>query len=326
MARALASGAIGAHGTGDCATATTVATSACRLGSITSTPAGVTDGLTDAIANWSADVKVTNPSGAVTGTVVFFPGAGGNSWWENAFPNSVASVIDPALARGQRVIQVKWVGNGWDAGTEGALALAARPATLLRAIYADASLYTPGTPFCVVGQSSGSSQICYSLCHYGLGDYIDLAVLCSGPPQSRIDYGVYGNGLPTWNSIGPALCTTGTTITYSASEQNIITNSYTGRTYASAVSISGGIDNPGTRDSILRADAELNFPNTTMVFVFGDGDSTAACPLGRHFATQVKSAYTENITTGGVTHSQVPNSTSGMAFINSALAAASFRH
>ena len=320
MPRSLATVAIAAGGT---CTVSSVQTNSCLLATVSNTPAGVLDGASESISNLTAHLKVTNP-GTYEGTVVFFSGGGGNTFWEDSFANSITGTLQSALNLNYRVIQVKWA-SAWLNGTAGALALAARPASLIKAIRDDATLYTTGKPFIVVGHSAGSSALAYTLAHYGGGDWIDMAVFSAGPPHARQDYGSMGTGDATWAAIGPALCTTGSVIDYTGAEQAIHDGSY-GRTYFASKSACGGVDNPASRDSILRADAALDYQQTSMRFVYGDADVSVATPLGRHFRSRVLSTVTETITTGGVTHNQVPNSASGMSLIDAAITAATFRH
>lgn len=308
-------------GAGSCGAATTLPTDACLLATISNCPDGYLDGVATVVATKTASLKVSEPTvDLYIGTIVVFSGGDGDSWYENQYAGAAAGWMTSALARGQRIIQVNWSSNGWATGSVGPRVLACRGATLLEGIYNDPDLHTPGKPFIAVGQSAGASLICYSLAHYGLGDRIDLAVLTSGPPHSRIDWGTYGSGDPEWAILGPTLCTTGSVIEYSTGESDIIEVAYNARTYVDDKAICGGVDNPGPRDSIMRVDATLRWDYTQSVFVFGDADNTAACPLGRFFKTQVEKLCTEQITTGSVNHNGVPGSASGGAIINTALA------
>ena len=295
---------------------------------ITGCPNGYLDGVSTAIASKAGALKITEGDGTNTGTIVCFTGGDGTSWYEKAYSgaSSAGGWMLLAKARGQRIIQCNWNASSWAAGSVGPRALACRGATLLDAIYNDAAMHTIGRPFIAVGHSAGSSLICYALTAYGLKDIIDLAVLTSGPPHSRIDYGTFGAGIAAWDTAGTALCTTGTVIQYASGEWPIIEVAYSSRTYIRDLSCRGGIDNPGERDSILRVDSDLTYPETDMRAVYGDADDTAACPLGRYFVTQVSSTVTENITTGGVDHNGVPGSASGGGYIDAALAAATYNH
>lgn len=305
--------------------ASSLPTTRCLLATVSGVPDGVRDGAAASIATLTAHLKITDPTVALNGTLVLLTGGDGASFWEELNPNSISDTLADARAAGYRIVQVEWA-SSWMTGTAGALALAGRPASLLRAIYDDSSIHTAGHRFVVAGNSAGASALAYALGHYGASSYIDAAILCEGPTHARLDWGTLGAGSAAWNAIGPALCTTGSNIEYVTDEKNIIDASY-GRTYCADKSITGGIDNPGVRDSILRVDTLLAWPQTDVTFVFGDGDVYASCPLGRHFKNQVSAkSVASNVTTGGVLHGLVPNSTSGMALIDAAVAAATFNH
>jgi len=295
---------------------------------ITGCPNGTLDGSSTAIASKSGALKVTDGDGTHTGTIVCFTGGDGTSWYEKAYTGASGGGgwMPLALARGQRIIQCNWNASAWANGSVGPRALACRGATLIDSIYNNSTFHTIGKPFICIGHSNGSALISYALAHYGLKSIIDMAIFTSGPPLSRIDYGTYGAGIPAWDTAGTALCTTGTVIQYGSGEWALIEVAYSARTYVRNLCCRGGVDNPGERDSILRVDADLNYPDTDVIGVYGDADNTAACPLGRYFLAQITSDTTEHITTGSADHNGVPGSASGSGHINTALAAATYNH
>lgn len=312
----------------DCSAATSLTTSQCLRATV-DVPNGTVDGVSTAVATITADIKVTEPSGASTGTVVCFSGAAGNSWYE-ALNNVVTNWMNAAVIRKQRVIQVRWNGSGWISGSVGALSLAARGATLLQALHDNANgftFYTAGTPFIAVGHSAGSSLIAYGLCHYGMGSILDLAVFSSGPPHARQDYICHGTGMPAWTTIGTPLITAGAgVLKTTGAEASIHDASYGAGTPCASASMAGGQNNPGYKHSILTGGATMSFPRTPIKAVFGDGDVSAAVPIGRYWLSKVLSTKTESITTGGITHGDVPGSTNGAAFIDTSLSAALVNH
>lgn len=295
---------------------------------ITGCPNGVLDGASTAIASKAGALKITEGDGTNTGTIICFTGGDGTAWYEKAYAgaSNTGGWMLLAKARGQRIIQCNWNAASWAAGSVGPRALACRGATLIDAIYNNASMHEIGKPFICVGHSAGASLVAYGLAHYGLKSIIDMAILTSGPPHSRIDYGTYGSGISDWNTAGTALCTSGTVIQYVSGEWPIIEVAYSSRTYIRNLTCRGGVDNPGERDSILRVDADLNYPDTDLIAIFGDADTTAACPLGRYFVDEVESTVTEHITTGSANHNAVPGSASGSGHIDTALAAAIYNH
>ena len=111
----------------------------------------------------------------------------------------------------------------------------------------------------------------------------------------------------------------------SPTETGIIDNAF-GRTYCASRSITGGIDNPGLNTAILRPDALLTFPQTTIKAYYGNRDGSIAPPMGRYFLRQLVNGYTETIITqpAGHGHNQVPEDAG--TNINADLAAAVFLH
>ncbi len=137
------------------------------------------------------------PDGAAGMAVFFNAGPGKRYWGEEQAPQDfLGSVVDAGLV----VVEVRWqipwqlAEPGEDAGPA---ALACRPATAIRfmhdTLYPDLGL-TPeagagACGFCLVGSSSGASQVAYALTHYGLQDLVDAAVLTSGPVHGALAAG-----------------------------------------------------------------------------------------------------------------------------------------
>jgi hypothetical protein len=298
---------------GSCGPVTSVPASRCLTCQVTQCPGGVAD--------INASLKVTDPSVALAGTVVLIAGGGGTGLYEAAFPNAAASVILPAVARGQRVIQVAWASSPFT-GTQGPLALMVRAATMLKAIYDDASLRQPGLPFAASGNSGGSSQLAYALEHYGAGAWIDMAVLTSGPPHGRVDFGAMGALKPSWAALGPTLRTTGAGIIDYAGDAAFVDSSF-GGTACQSRALDGGPSNPGQANSVDNGSAELRHPDTDLYFLYGAIDGSGAVPLGRYYAQQVEDAAIEVV--AGSDHF-LPNSANGGVRIDELLSSAVFLH
>jgi hypothetical protein len=281
-------------------------------------------------SNVSASLRVSNNSGSLSGTLVFFVGGDGNNYYEGAFSYSTGSILNASINNGYKVIQARWNNNPFS-GTLGPLVLAGtRNATLLKAIYDDPTLYTAGTVFGALGNSGGSSQIAYSLAHFGAGDWLDLAVMTSGPPHGRIDYGVAGTRKPSWVTLGNPLRTVANgAIGYSDSATS---GQFLDLSYGDSSSIrrhalglaEGGPTNTPFKDSVFNGTAQLTFPKTSIYFIYGDNDNTEAVPLGRVFANAISGA-TILVTSGSVGHN-LPNFSSGASLIMSAITSSYFRH
>lgn len=130
-----------------------------------------------------------------SGTVVFFSGESGRSWW--AGPASPAATTIEELAReGLTLVQVRWP-EGWSNAQPGQRvglrALSCRPATVLWHLARTHGSSEPGTgrcqPLCATGNSGGASQLAYALADHEAGRLLDTVVLTSGPPHAALSEG-----------------------------------------------------------------------------------------------------------------------------------------
>jgi hypothetical protein len=201
--------------------------------------------------------------------VVFYAGADGTTFWSERGNRSLP-FLKGLRAEGLTVVQVRWV-TPWLQATRGEdvgpARLACRPATVARWIH-DEYRVARGTPsrpcgFCISGQSGGASQVAYALARYGLDRFVDVMIPTSGPPHAAIQDGCAGpEGRPsTFNRKHQAgffdvsygfLDGDGPCARRDAS--------YVPRWTADSVEVGGDYDHP----------------DTTIRFVFGGRDSTAA--------------------------------------------------
>ena len=334
-ARALGNAVIAGGAAGCPSTASLgVLLSRCLSVTVSDCPSGTLNGQEAVVATGVAIVKVSDPAGTSTGTIVMVTGTDNSVFWEGG--NTPSLYMLPALARGQRLVQINWPAPpAWGFGTAGWLANHCRSATAWRAIHDDATLYTPGTPFIVIGQSAGASQIAYTLAHYDGPGYIDLAIFSAGPPHSRFGYGVQGNANTVWAAACAANKVTATNPSCNYGDmEDFMDSAYGGDgagggTYSAfqAKSCFGGVDNVcGGRDDILRGDAVLYYPRTEMHFLYGTRDFSSGPQLGGVYARALKSARTEHTITQpeGNGHGQVPDDAGSV--IDALFAAATFRH
>ena len=144
----------------------------------------------------SGELIITEPDGAIEGTIVVFSGGGGTRIWGAVNPDAPAfdvparrDTIDSWIEAGFRVARIKWDRNWFEGASvdEGFVRLAAKPATITDWISENVSVETG--PICVGGGSGGAGQTSYMLTHYGLEDRISLAVPWSGFWMGRIDTG-----------------------------------------------------------------------------------------------------------------------------------------
>ncbi len=241
------------------------------------------------VASLDAFVKVTDPSGVSSGTILFGTGGGGGGYYEMFGADAVDRILLPLSQQGFRLVQRSWLGqDGWLTGPGGTLRLACRYATLLD--WVSTQLHTGGA-LCATGNSGGSSEISYAMAHYGLGRKLDLGMPTGGPPMGRIDYGCLGTAqVPGWAQQCASLssCTSGgTSCQYTGGPQELFD-----RTYGAGPNCLNRNPDWATtwhEDSVVSPNAELNYPQTMMRFVYGTADCSEAETLGRLYASAITS-------------------------------------
>ena len=182
-----------------------------------------------ALQPYDATVKITTPTGASIGTIIFITGGGGITYYDSFFSNG-ASVIQDVVNAGFTAAQIVFDNptDGWLTGPaqdgNGPITLACLPAAAIEWVYN--SVLTPGTPLCATGNSGGSFAIAYALSQYGLDSVLTLAELTSGPEASRLDYGCS----PGKKYSACAVCGTGTQYESFGLQnaENIVDPAYTG--------------------------------------------------------------------------------------------------
>ncbi len=137
---------------------------------------------------------------------VFYSGHGGTSWWSQTGQTVmplVPAFFDELLAQGHTIVMIRWLGGGWfwayPGQRYGMELLAARPATITKWVY-DHLAAPEGVPLKLIGGSAGSCQIAYMLSSYGMGQYVDTAVMNSGPPFAEIGRGCLLDGKYSYNN------------------------------------------------------------------------------------------------------------------------------
>src|ERR1700731_4340241 len=148
--------------------------------------------------NETGVIAYQQPSGQITGMVMFFSGSEGVTWWSGT-GTGVPAFFQSLLNDGLELVQVQWT-HGWALAPNGVQCgqelLASRPATVIKWVHDN--LYAPlGLPqpnggvcgFCLTGNSDGASAITYPEASYGLDNIIDAAVPTSGPTWAAIAKG-----------------------------------------------------------------------------------------------------------------------------------------
>ena len=143
------------------------------------------------VAAYAADIKVSQPSGASIGTVIYTTGGGGNQLYEDQFIYGNMA-INSVVAAGYTAVQTNFndtsLGNtGWLDGPGGPLLLSCRWATAAQWVHDN--IRASNTAFCATGNSGGAGVIAYALARFGQDSIFNYVLPTSGPPFTRIDYG-----------------------------------------------------------------------------------------------------------------------------------------
>jgi hypothetical protein len=148
-------------------------------------------------------VRARPATGATRGFVAFFSGDQGAGWWSK----DRVDVIDwfgSLQQSGLEVAEVRWDEPGWLAAAPGEqagpAALACRPATIVRWLHDQ--LYVPlglgdvprACGFCITGNSGGSTQVAYTISHYGLDSILGGVFPTSGPTHAALRQACLGIG------------------------------------------------------------------------------------------------------------------------------------
>lgn len=230
---------------------------------------------------YDATVKVTSPSGASIGTIIFLAGAGGEDFYDRAFKYG-SSMIEDVLGAGYTVVQIRYNNPvaGWLTGPalDGPLSLACLPSTSMQWVYDN--VLSSGTPLCVTGNSGGGQAIAYAVSQYGLGAIFSMVEPTSGPGFSRLDHGC----APEGDFTACAICGFSTQIeSYGAgAAAEAVDPAYTGSTTVKGP-CSYDLQGSTRYASQLRHDSTLSdeypptlsFPGTDIHIVFGGQDANS---------------------------------------------------
>jgi len=262
----------------------------------------------DAIADYSAYLKVNKPLGQNLGTVIFASGSGSAVLYDNDINfisgsfNGGLNVVQGILSTnsdndGYTTVQVSFgapfdnssaVENGWLQGPGGVRRLACRFATVVDWI--NKNIHNSTTlPMCGTGNSAGASAFAYAATAYGLASEFSLLELTGGPVMTRIDKGCSACSQFTAGNT----CTDSTEFCYSVSSggssstAGIIDAAYQGVGQTSPTLCTNGVNgdetnfNRFTSDSIESASQSaipLSIPDppTQVRVILGGLDATTA--------------------------------------------------
>jgi len=137
---------------------------------------------TPQVATFYATRLTVNP----VGTVIFFTGGAGTTYWSSA-NEFLPSFVNDLIALRYNVLQVRWKSE-WEASARGLNSgiakLACRPATMISYLH---KTFQPATSRLIItGNSGGASQVSYPLAYYGLDQIVDVMIPTGGPPHSAL--------------------------------------------------------------------------------------------------------------------------------------------
>jgi hypothetical protein len=256
-------------------------------------------------------LKVTFPTGTPVGTIIFTTGANGTTLYE-AFKHG-PDAMNTLLQNGYTVAQISWgepftAGqiDGWQTYTAqagstspgGIYAVGCRYATLAQWIYNNIHLANKSAPFCATGNSGGAQLIGLAMARYGMGSIFAMVEPTSGPPFARQDWACDWQEPPTTGPCGNPDLGFGLPQSDAAN--------FVDPAYAKPVSCLFEVDNQKNKaeatlydpiflnDSVASPDAELNYPNTFVNFLYGGTDTSTAPNQGHLWEAAITSSKAES--------------------------------
>jgi hypothetical protein len=237
------------------------------------------------IAEYTAYAKIITPSRPV-GTIIFTSGGDSNYIYEEYLNGTVAvqNVVNANYEAVELTYGLPFSNSpGWqhDVNGSGIRAASCRYATVVQWVYNQSA----GAPVCATGNSDGAQMIGEGLAHYGLGNYLRFVEMTSGPPISRVDYGCIDNVEPAVEYCSNVVTGMGTGVQNAV---NYVNPAYPGPWCSSSLlTHSTEHESQFLNDSVTSPDAVLDYPNTTVRFLFGGRDTSAAIRQGLNYQSQI---------------------------------------
>ncbi|CAN5233194.1 hypothetical protein BH20ACT24_BH20ACT24_15130 [soil metagenome] len=205
------------------------------------------------------------------GMAMFFSAGRGTTKWGLFRGSTAPAFFDSLRGEGLVVVLVNWHDSWLEAapGEEaGPARLACRPSTVIRWVHDNVyeSLSVPEHDagvcgFCLAGDSGGASQISYALTHYGLDGILDVVVPSGGPPHAALAVGCLRQGdRDLWFT------------NYSTPIMDASYGYYAGD--GPCARRDESFTDAWNRDSIDSGGSDYEYPNTRLVFLFGERDKT----------------------------------------------------
>ncbi|MBA3727665.1 MAG: hypothetical protein H0W94_00360 [Actinobacteria bacterium] len=205
------------------------------------------------------------------GMVMFFSAGRGTTKWGLFRGSTTQTFFDDLRGEGLAVVLVNWHDSWLEAapGEEvGPARLACRPSTVIRWVH-DTVYQSLSVPehdvgvcgFCLAGDSGGASQISFPLTHYGLDGILDVVVPSGGPPHAALAVGCLREGdRDLWFT------------SYSTPIMDASYGYYNGD--GPCARHDESFTDVWNRDSIDSGGSDYEYPNTRLVFLFGERDQT----------------------------------------------------
>jgi hypothetical protein len=160
-----------------------------------------------------------------------------------------------------------------------------------------------------------------------------MAIVCSGPPHARLDYGMLGALKPSWAAQVSTYRTNASDTGDLGSGGRLFFDYSYGATQAGATfsgyqtqSVDGGALNLAFGDSVFNGAAETSFSQTDLRALYSNGDTGSPCVGRVWFGALSGASKSEYITTNNAAHVDVVGSTQGSDYIVQCVQAATLHH
>ncbi len=244
------------------------------------------------VADFTAYLKVTSPTGTPLGTVIYTVGAGGAGLYELNFTYGGTAVTD-TVSDGFTVVQTAFGSpftkadpDGWLTGPGGVRRLACRYITLSQWVYDNIHQGSTGAPLCATGNSGGAQAIGESLAHYNGSSLFAMVEPSSGPSFSNMVDACQCSAPNV-----PLICNSAHKVTQCVGftpAKNYVDPAYPGAWCSTAVNDHDTLHQAEfLSDSIQSPDATLAYPNTYVRFLYGTDDLSSAPALGEDWRTLI---------------------------------------
>jgi hypothetical protein len=246
------------------------------------------------VADFTAYLKVTSPTGTPLGTVIYTVGAGGSGLYEQNFTYGSTAITNTASG-GYTTVQTSFGApftkidpDGWLTGPGGVRRLACRYITLSQWIYNNIHQGSTSAPLCATGNSGGAQAIGESMAHYNAGSLFAMVEPSSGPSFSNMVDACQCSAPNVALACAPTHRVT-QCVGYTPA-LTYVDPAYPGPWCSTAVNDHDTLHQAEfLSDSIQSPDATLSYPNTYVRLLYGSDDLSSAPALGEDWRTEITS-------------------------------------